>query len=111
MFTINPSDKNRIKVIQGDTGILDLSLDNYKLKDGDKAYFTVKKDFATEEAVIFKEITKFTDGKAKFIFTAEDTNLEVGIYLYDVQCNLADGRVDTVITASKFQVLGGVTNV
>lgn len=110
MFTINPSD-NRIKVIQGDTGILDLSLESYELKDGDKAYFTVKKDYAVKEALIFKEVTKFTDGKAKFIFTAEDTNLAVGTYLYDVQCNLADGRVDTVITASKFQVLGGITDV
>lgn len=110
MFTINPSD-NRIKVIQGDTGIVDLSLDNYNLKDGDKAYFTVKKDYAAEEALIFKEVTKFTtDGKAKFIFTKEDTNLAIGLYLYDVQCNLADGRVDTVITASKFQVLGGITD-
>lgn len=110
MFTINPSD-NRIKVIQGDTGILDLSLDNHQLKDGDKAYFTVKRDYAAEEALIFKEVTKFIDGKAKFIFTAEDTNLAIGMYLYDVQCNLADGRVDTVITASKFQVLGGITDV
>ena len=109
MFTINPSD-NRIKVIQGDTGIVDLSLDNYNLKDGDKAYFTVKKDYTTQETLIFKEVTKFVDGKAKFIFTKEDTNLAIGLYLYDVQCNLADGRVDTVITASKFQVLGGITD-
>lgn len=110
MFTINPSD-NRIKVIQGDTGILDLALDNYKLQHGDKVYFTVKKDYTTQETLIFKEVTKFVDGKAKFIFTAEDTNLEIGTYLYDVQCNLADGRVDTVITASKFKVLGGITDV
>lgn len=110
MFTVNAFD-NRIKVIQGDTGILDLSLDNYQLKDGDKVYFTVKKDYTSEEASIFKEVTEFQDGKAKFIFTAEDTNLKVGTYLYDVQCNLADGRVDTVITASKFQVQGGITDV
>ena len=109
MFTISLD--NRIKVIQGDTGILDLSLDNYNLQDGDKVYFTVKKDYTTEETLIFKEINTFVDGKAKFIFTAEDTNLAIGMYLYDVQCNLADGRVDTVITASKFQVLGGITDV
>ena len=110
MFTVNPSD-NRIKVIQGDTGILDLSLDNYNLQDGDKVYFTVKKDYAAEEALIFKEINTFVDGKAKFIFTKEDTNLAVGTYLYDVQCNLADGRIDTVISPAKFQVLGGITDV
>lgn len=110
MFTVSNLD-NRIKVIRGDTGILDLTLDNYQLKDGDKVYFTVKKDYASEESLIFKEVTSFSDGKAKFIFTKEDTNLEIGTYLYDVQCNLADGRVDTVITASKFQVLGGITDV
>lgn len=110
MFIVNPMD-NRIKVIQGDTGILDLSLYNYNLQDGDKVYFTVKKDYTTEETLIFKEVNKFIDGKAKFIFTVEDTNLEVGTYLYDVQCNLIDGRVDTVITPAKFQVLGGVTDV
>lgn len=110
MFTVNPTD-NRIKVIQGDTGILDLTLDNYQLKDGDKAYFTVKTDYLAKEPLIFKEVSTFEDGKAKFIFTKEDTSLEIGTYLYDVQCNLADGRVDTVIQASKFQVLGGITSV
>lgn len=110
MFTVNLFD-NRIKVVQGDTGVLDLSLENYKLQEGDKAYFTVKKDYTAKEALIFKEVTKFVDGKAKFVFDKDDTNLDVGTYVYDVQCNLADGRIDTVITASKFQVLGGVTDV
>ena len=90
---------------------MDLSLDNHQLKDGDKVYFTVKKDYTTQETLIFKEVTKFVGGKAKFIFTAENTNLAVGTYLYDVQCNLADGRIDTVITPAKFQVLGGITDV
>ena len=36
MFTIDAD--NRIEVIKGDTGILDLALDNYSLKDGDKVY-------------------------------------------------------------------------
>ena len=109
MFTV--ATDNRIKVIQGDTGILDLSLDNYELKDGDKVYFTVKKDYTTQETLIFKEVNTFVDGKAKFIFNKEDTNLAIGTYLYDVQCNLADGRVDTVISPAKFQVQGGITDV
>ena len=52
MFTINPSD-NRIKVIQGDTGILNLSLDDYKLRDGDKVYITVKKDYCKHKILSF----------------------------------------------------------
>ena len=107
LFTVQAG---RIKVIRGDTGIFDLNLDNYTLKEGDKVYFTVKSDYDSE-AVIFKEVTEFPEGKAKFILTSEDTDLEPGTYLYDVQCNLADGRVDTVITPNKFQVLGGITSV
>lgn len=108
MFTVDAD--NRIEVIKGDTGILELSLDNYNLKDGDKVYFTVKSSYDSER-LIFKEVTNFADGKVKFIFTPEDTNINVGTYLYDVQCNLADGRVDTVIKSTKFKVLGGITDV
>lgn len=99
-----------IKVIQGDTGIFDLTLDNYTLKEGDKVYFTVKEDY-NSAPMIFKEVDEFEDGRAKFILTSKDTNIEVGTYLYDVQCNLADGRVDTVITPNQFQVIGGITSV
>lgn len=107
MFTV--ATDNRIEVIRGDTGILELALDNYKLKDGDKVYFTVKENYEGER-LIFKEVTEFADGKVKFILTSKDTDLKAGMYLYDVQCNLADGRVDTVITPAKFKVLGGVTD-
>lgn len=107
MFSIQ---NEKIKVIRGDTGIFDLNLSNYILKEGDKVYFTVKANYDSE-ALIFKEVTEFEEGKAKFILTSKDTDIDPGTYLYDVQCNLADGRVDTVITPSKFQVLGGITHV
>lgn len=108
MFTV--ATDNRIEVIRGDTGILELALDNYKLKDGDKVYFTVKENYEGER-LIFKEVTEFVDGKVKFILTSKDTDLKAGMYLYDVQCNLLDGRVDTVIKPAKFKILGGVTDV
>ena len=108
MFTISADKK--IKLIQGDTGIIELALDNYELKEGDKVYFTVKENYDTE-TLIFKEVTEFQDGKARIILTGIDTNLKKGIYMYDVQCNLADGRIDTVITPNTFQILGGITDV
>lgn len=107
MFTI---ENNRIRVIQGDTGIIELELDNHSLIEGDVVYFTVKEDYDTE-VLIFKEITEFENGKAKIVLTSEDTSLKQGTYKYDIQCNLADGRVDTVISPSIFQVLGGITDV
>ena len=107
MFTI---ENNRIRVIQGDTGIIELELDNHSLIEGDVVYFTVKEDYGTE-VLILKEITEFENGKAKIVLTSEDTSLKQGTYKYDIQCNLADGRVDTVISPSIFQVLGGITDV
>lgn len=82
MFTV--AEDNRIEVIRGDTGILELALDNYKLKEGDKVYFTVKENYEGER-LIFKEVTEFKDGKVKFILTSKDTDLKAGMYLYDVQ--------------------------
>ena len=38
-----------------------------------------------------------------------DSNLEPGTYWYDIQLNLADGRVDTVVGPAKFKIRGGVT--
>lgn len=108
MFTV--ATDNRIEVIKGDTGILELALDNYQLKAGDKVYFTVKASYDSER-LIFKEQTEFEDGKVKFILTSKDTDLKIGMYFYDIQCNLADGRVDTVIAPAKFKVLGGITDV
>ena len=108
MFTVDAN--GRIETIKGDTGIIELALDDYQLKNGDKVYFTVKSNYESEH-LIFKEVTKFVDGKVKFVLTSEDTNLAIGTYLYDIQCNLADGRVDTVIKPNKFKVLGGITDV
>lgn len=110
MFTVNPYD-NTIKTIQGNTGILELALDNYFLQEGDRVFLTVKSAYDSKKALIFKEVDKFEDGKAKIIFTTTDTNLDVGKYIYDVRCDLSDGRVDTVITQAKFQISGGITDV
>ena len=40
----------------------------------------------------------------------EDTNIKAGNYIYDIQVSLQDGRVDTIVLPSKFEVLEGVTN-
>lgn len=106
MFSIGLN--NVIKVVKGDTGIINLTLDNYTFKDGDIIYLTVKKDY-NSPAVLKKKVIDFTNGSAKIIFNKDDTNIEVGNYIYDIQCNLLDGRIDTIII-SKFNVLGGVTD-
>lgn len=104
-------DNNKIKIVQGDTGIINLKIDNYKFKDGDKAYFTVKEDYDSE-AVITKVISIFPDPSTVVVeLSKKDTDIEAKAYLYDIQLSLIDGRVDTVVLPNKFIVLGGVTSV
>lgn len=106
MFKIS---NNKITIIQGDTAFIALKLDDYKLIDGDTVYFTVKKDFDSE-ITMQKIVTTFVDGVASIQLSKEDTKQDAGEYLYDIQCSLNDGRVDTVVPPSKFTIRGGITN-
>lgn len=108
MFAI---DGTTITVIQGDTGEFELVLDNYTFVEGDIVYMTVKKKMKDEAVVFQKVITDFSENTAKIRLEYEDTNLEQGRYYYDIQCSLADGRIDTVIPPSIFFVMEGITDV
>ena len=98
-----------IKIIAKDTGDFVLTLDNYILASGDEVVFTVNDGIEKEQHLLQKTITEFNEGCAIFFLTAEDTDLPIGDYYYDVQVNAAYGRVDTVIGPAKFKVVGGVT--
>lgn len=108
MFVID-NDTMSMSIIKKDTGAFQISLDNYALGDGDKATFTVAKELEQETPVIQIVITSFVDGMATFFLTSAMTDIEVGAYMYDVQVNTKDGRVDTIVGPHKFKVLGGVT--
>lgn len=108
MYTID--NKKKIKIVKGDTAIFDIATKNYIFKDGDKVYFTVKYSTEDDERVIQKVVTSFHENVAKIILSKEDTNVDVGVYVYDVQLSLLDGRVDTVVPPTKFEVIGGVTH-
>lgn len=108
MFTID-NDTNAMTIIKKDTASFDVALDNYNLKAGDSVTFTISKRVEEEEPILQKVITDFVDGIATVKLTKEDTDIEIGSYLYDIQINTQDGRVDTVIGPAKFKVIGGVT--
>lgn len=109
MFIIDA--KNRIKIIQGDTAFITLSLENYSLKAGDKVYFSVSKVLGQENYDIQTIVSNFNeDGSADIDLTKEQTAIAVGEYSYDIQVSLANGIVDTVVGPAKFTVLGGITN-
>ena len=108
LFTID--NKKRMKVVKGDTAIFNINVNGYEFVEGDKVYFTVKKSVDDTENKIQKVITSFEGNQARVFLCKEDTNIEVGEYLYDVQCSLSNGIVDTIILPTKFEVIGGVTH-
>ena len=101
-------DTNAMSIVAKDTGDFVVSIDNYLLAEGDRVYFTVNDELEKPEPLIQKMIDTFTDNKAVIRLTAEDTDIPVGTYYYDVEVDTADGRVDTVLGPFKFKVMGGV---
>ena len=108
MFEILGS--NHMRIVQGDTAIFDLNISDYNFVEGDVVYFTVKKSIKDKEYTLQKVVTEFNENTAKFKLNKEDTNIRAGNYIYDIQVSLQDGRVDTIVLPSKFEVLEGVTN-
>ena len=98
---------NKIRMVRGDTACIEFALDNHTLVEGDKVKFTVKQSYAQEEPSIIKEITTFTEnGTALIVLKEEDTKgLEAGDYLYELEVRLADGTIDTIITAVQFKLI------
>lgn len=109
MFKIDNETKT-MTVIRKDTALFTVSLDNYVLSAGDKLTFTVASALDQITSLVQVNVVDFIAGSASVILNSEDTNMEPGNYLYDVQVITKDGRVDTVMGPAKFKVLGGVTN-
>jgi hypothetical protein len=102
-------DTYKITMVRKDTGDLTVALENYLLDTGDEVVFTVNTGYDLENHLIQKRITEFQDHSALVRLGVDDTDLEPGEYLYDIQVNTADGRVDTVIGPAKFKITGGIT--
>ena len=102
-------DTYKITMVRKDTGDLTVALENYLLDTGDEVVFTVNTGYDLEHPLIQKRITEFQDHSALVRLDVDDTDLEPGEYLYDIQVNTADGRVDTVIGPAKFKITGGIT--
>ncbi len=77
---------------------------------GDKIYFTLKDNVDTEEILVQKIITEFTDGRAVISLEPNDTkNLAFKRYVYDIQYTKADGFTRTLILPSDFTIKPEVT--
>jgi hypothetical protein len=103
-------------MIRGDSETITVALQDstgaaVPLVDGDVIYLTVKSDTQTDDKILQKVVTSFTDGKAIIAIVPSDTkHLPAPIELmYDVQLSKADGSVITIVKPSKFVVEGEVT--
>jgi adenylate cyclase len=71
---------------------------------------SILKDLEDTQYILQKKVDKFEDNKIVFVFTEDDTDIEAGIYMYDVKIYLSDGRRDRLIRPSEFEVFVGVTH-
>ncbi len=99
-----------ITLTKGDSIALNFKTTNYDLTDGDKVTFSVAKNYNDEEPVITKEITTINEQNhsVNIQLSPEDTEIPIGVYVYDIQVDLSDGRRETVVS-SKLIVKGEVT--
>ena len=109
-LVINTKRNNRLETYRGDTGILSINVAGYNFAEGDYAILSVKKDLEDVDYILQKMVDRFEDNKIVFIFTEKDTNIEAGLYQYDVKIYLSDGRRDRLITPSEFEIFEGVTH-
>lgn len=103
-------ENNNITIVMKDTAAITIQLDNYQLGTGDVVHFTVAAELESPNPLISKVISTFEeDGSCIISLDTTETDLPADTYYYDVQVNLADGRVDTIIGPAKFKVVEGVT--
>lgn len=106
-------DGTTIYLTRGDTLNLDLDVNfidgsPYVPREGDKCWFSVKKTYnSDEEYLIHKEFDLAT--MSLFLESTDTKTLAYGRYKYDIQMNLANGVVDTVVPRSELVILEEVT--
>ena len=104
-----------ISMIRRDSETLLVSMEDHEGQEkdfllGDTVYFTVKENISTDKKIMQKTIINFIEGKALIEILPFDTNeLRIKDYIYDIQLTKEDGSVTTIITPSKFSILGDVT--
>lgn len=106
--------ENKISLTRGDTLRIRVSMkkndERYIPSSGDKLRFAFKSetltsdesDYKDREPLILKDIP--IDTLILSLDPKDTKNLPFGKYVYDIELTLADGSVDTIITASPFTI-------
>ena len=102
-----------ISVTRGDTLPLEFEIlkpDNtpYELHDGDELIFTLKKDYSVDSPVIIQKKCDQTMGMY-FELQPHETELDYGVYWFDIELTTSDKRRYTVIKPTKLKVTKEVT--
>ena len=123
MFKIETG--NKMTIINGDTAWFDIHVEGYTFVEGDMVTFTVAESKNYTMTIISKSIILGSDnldedgdikgcfnddGSCTFFLQPKDTAKRIGTYVYDIQLNLVDGRIDTIVGPSQFTVQQGVTH-
>ena len=101
-------EKNTIYLVRGDTLEAQINIkqgqDDYTPQEGDIIRFALKKDelnhsktqYVNKEPLVLKTIPNDT---LTLRLNPNDTaSLDFGVYAYDIQITMADGKVDTFIS-------------
>lgn len=99
------TDKLKISISRGDTGVITITFTGDDAPDDTvKALFTVRKNIGDEEAVYEKEIA-ISEGKCVIGFSAEETEIAVGRYYWDIRLLYENGEVYTPMKPSEFRIV------
>ena len=102
---------NRIEVYKGNTMSFKVQLEKDKthqpFKNGDKVIFTLFRSNKRDKHILKKEVTEFIEGVAYVDLTPQDTNLEYGVYHYNVRYIENDIHIYDIVKGV-FHIKGGV---
>lgn len=104
MYSINAT---TITLTKGDSFYCQLTLTKggteYELEEGDAIVFGLKKKCSDETMLVSKQIP--TDTLILHLDPADTGALPVGDYVYDIEVQLANGDIDTVINRARFTIV------
>ena len=105
MFVIK--DNNEINITRGNTGIIEISAENYTFKIGDVLSFYIKNSRQSKEYLLEKKVQVAEEKEVieVKIEKSDTKDLVCGNYVYGVKINFANQEIDTFIYNVKFKIL------
>lgn len=104
---------NNIKLTRGDTAYLTVPIvdsitgNEYKVGENETLTLSVRKNANAKEYLMQKQIK---GGNVFKILPSDTKNLRYGVYVYDVQLDVGEEDIFTVITASNFEISTEITS-